>query len=221
MQAFQQVQHPNGLRPSGADLLGQLLGRCTLYRPEQGYGHSYSWPFKMTGFLIFQTGFKLPTHTHLQGWIRPSDIPGMEDLSGLSRELFSLWIKAACSESQLDLQGNREEDLAVEKEFFSKLHLFRQNLFKHGLELDQTTALIEKIMGLMQDWAKNQAEPVGDFNFGVKGAGALGADTLVIWLPKFARHEIRLQIEEACPSLSFVSSDLDLTDGLRVESKLT
>jgi mevalonate kinase len=243
VQAFQQAQAVKGIRPSGADLLAQIFGYCSLYQPDKKQCEAFKWPFKKTGFLIYQTGFKLPTHTHLAVYKNLSEISGISELNVLSQKLASLMKKASdliensdlieewkngpgVDQQEGRLRGAAREELAqavlnIEKDFFSGLREFRRTLFKHGLELNQTSALIQKIESLLRERAGRESEKDGELWFGVKGAGALGADTIVIWLPKEVQNEIRLEIERACPNLTYVSSELELIPGFVISARNT
>jgi len=55
-----------GLRPSGADLIGQLQGSLTFFDKGQGQISVKSWPFEDLEFFVIHTGNKVATHTHLQ-----------------------------------------------------------------------------------------------------------------------------------------------------------
>ena len=54
-----------GVPPSGADLLGQCLGRVSAFCLES-LATSFQWPFPCHGFFIVSTGHKLSTHKHLR-----------------------------------------------------------------------------------------------------------------------------------------------------------
>lgn len=55
-----------GLRPSGADLVGQLKGSFTFFEKRRGLISVKSWPFDDLEFFLFHTGNKVATHEHLK-----------------------------------------------------------------------------------------------------------------------------------------------------------
>lgn len=55
-----------GIRPSGADLLGQYLGGLTLINTLTNDHRQLTWNFSDLQFLVVKTGKKLATHEHLK-----------------------------------------------------------------------------------------------------------------------------------------------------------
>lgn len=55
-----------GLRPSGADLVGQLKGSFTFFEKRKGLISVKNWPFADLEFFLFHTGNKVATHEHLK-----------------------------------------------------------------------------------------------------------------------------------------------------------
>ncbi|WP_374028834.1 hypothetical protein [Bdellovibrio bacteriovorus] len=55
-----------GVRPSGADLVGQLKGSLTFFEKRQGLISIKGWPFENLEFYLIHTGNKVPTHEHLK-----------------------------------------------------------------------------------------------------------------------------------------------------------
>jgi mevalonate kinase len=60
------VTSPNGIRPSGYDLLAQQQQGCVFLNREQENAAQYTWPFSDLGFILVHTQKKLATHEHLQ-----------------------------------------------------------------------------------------------------------------------------------------------------------
>jgi mevalonate kinase len=52
-------------KPSGADLVTQLLGHVTHFNPEVYKSKSVTWPFSDLSFFVVSTGLKIKTHEHL------------------------------------------------------------------------------------------------------------------------------------------------------------
>lgn len=53
-------------RPSGADLVTQVLGQVTYFKNPVEDSKSYSWPFSDLSFFVISTGLKIQTHEHLE-----------------------------------------------------------------------------------------------------------------------------------------------------------
>lgn len=56
-----------GMPPSGADLISQLMGSgITYFAREKKELEAMDWPFENLDFVVFRTGVKLATHEHLK-----------------------------------------------------------------------------------------------------------------------------------------------------------
>lgn len=67
LEAYYEVAwNGQGLRPSGADLVGQLKGSLTFFEKRQGLIQVKSWPFSGLEFYLIHTGNKVATHEHLK-----------------------------------------------------------------------------------------------------------------------------------------------------------
>jgi hypothetical protein len=66
---YQDLATNSAVRPSGADLIGQVCGKMTYFHKNQGKIKTFSWPFSEIGFCILRTGFKLATHEHLKSLV--------------------------------------------------------------------------------------------------------------------------------------------------------
>ena len=62
---FDQTSELISIKPSGADLMIQLLGQITYFDPEITSSKSLNWVFPEIDFDIISTGIKVPTHDHL------------------------------------------------------------------------------------------------------------------------------------------------------------
>lgn len=76
-------------KPSGADLITQLLGQVTHFRTEVQNSKSQPWPFENLSFYLVSTGLKVATHEHLAKLDRTK----LEDLKPLSEKVISLFQK--------------------------------------------------------------------------------------------------------------------------------
>ena len=56
----------NNKKPSGADLIIQLLGQITYFNPDLQKSKSVFWPFPDLSFFVISTGLKINTHDHLE-----------------------------------------------------------------------------------------------------------------------------------------------------------
>lgn len=62
---FDQTSELKIIKPSGADLMIQLLGQITYFDPEIMPSKSLNWVFPEIDFDIISTGIKIATHDHL------------------------------------------------------------------------------------------------------------------------------------------------------------
>lgn len=76
------------IKPSGADLITQLMGKVTYFDPEVIHSKSLNWVFPEVGFDIISTGVKVPTHEHLA----TLDLKSLETLPDLSENVLSSYL---------------------------------------------------------------------------------------------------------------------------------
>lgn len=62
---FDQTEELKKTKPSGADLIIQLLGGVTYFNPDIAKSQTSEWIFPQVGFDIISTGLKIKTHEHL------------------------------------------------------------------------------------------------------------------------------------------------------------
>lgn len=78
LEAYYEVAwNGQGLRPSGADVVGQLKGSLTFFEKRQGLINVKSWPFAGLEFTLLHTGNKVATHEHLR-MLKKFDTSGLE-----------------------------------------------------------------------------------------------------------------------------------------------
>ena len=65
-----------GRKPSGADVVSQMVGGICIFTPSPFSVSSMTWPFADLDFMILRTGDRLETHKHL----RTLDLPDTSDL---------------------------------------------------------------------------------------------------------------------------------------------
>lgn len=67
--AYRQLESVSaeGLRPSGADLVGQYVGELCRFQMEPFHASGFKWPFVDHDIVLVRTGAKVPTHEHLRG----------------------------------------------------------------------------------------------------------------------------------------------------------
>lgn len=172
------------LRPSGADLLTQALGKVTLIHEDRSQSRSMEWQFADHGFFVISTGFKIATHEHIACLDRNS----LKDLKGPSEEVVGHY-----------LSGN--------------VHLFLPALQKWSSLLEQRGYLHADIAKL-RNQLQTKFEAFGyqsSAQFLIKPCGALGADVLVIIFEKHLKSQIQSVLAEI--GLQIVASDLDLMAG--------
>lgn len=76
------------IKPSGGDLMTQLLGHVTLFDPEVAHSKSFQWIFKDLQFDIISTGIKIPTHDHLS----TIDLNQLKRLCEFSEKIISAYL---------------------------------------------------------------------------------------------------------------------------------
>lgn len=94
------------IKPSGADLVTQLLGKVTYFDPEVTHSKSLGWVFPDLDFDIITTGVKVPTHDHLASL----DLKNLEPLCDIAEDVLSAY-----------LSMNQNNFLGSMKEWSSKL----------------------------------------------------------------------------------------------------
>lgn len=72
-------------KPSGADLVTQLLGRVTHFKSDVRQSKTFAWPFSSLSFYVVSTGIKVATHEHLSTLDRSK----LEDLRPLAKIVIS------------------------------------------------------------------------------------------------------------------------------------
>ena len=113
------------IKPSGADLVTQLLGRITYFDPEVTHSKSLNWVFPEIDFDIISTGVKVPTHEHLA----TLDLKMLEPLCDLCENTLSAYLSI-----DQDLFLNSMKDWSLKLAGLGLQH-------NHSLELKQ---LLEK-----------------------------------------------------------------------------
>ncbi|MBC7456658.1 MAG: hypothetical protein H7235_00150 [Bdellovibrionaceae bacterium] len=113
------------IKPSGADLITQLLGKVTYFDPEVIHSKSLNWIFPELEFDIISTGIKVATHDHLASL----NLKSLEPLCEMTENVLSAYLSV-----------NQNNFLAAMKQWSLKLiDLDLQH--NHSLDLKQ---LLEK-----------------------------------------------------------------------------
>lgn len=79
--------HPQGLQPSGYDLLFQLMGEVAYVDVTNNKYESMNWPFLNLKFAIVSTGVKQKTHEYLKQ-LKQEQLVGLAELSGSAVKAF-------------------------------------------------------------------------------------------------------------------------------------
>ena len=164
---YRALTRAEALPPSGADLVAQWMGGVIYLDPEKNECAQLREVFPWERLLIFsaahQAGRKVATHEHLKiikdrEILEPSS-PFLRETSAITREAFS--VISAGGEGQ---SGD---------EFGKLLNSYGDVLSRFDLEIEATTAdreSLRKVPGVL----------------GVKGAGAMQSDCVIVWLKKDA-----------------------------------
>ena len=76
------------IKPSGADLIIQLMGKITYFEPDVTRSKSMNWVFPDLDFDIIATGVKVPTHAHLASL----NLKSLEPLCDLSESVLNSYL---------------------------------------------------------------------------------------------------------------------------------
>ncbi|MBC87621.1 MAG: hypothetical protein CL677_10640 [Bdellovibrionaceae bacterium] len=166
--------------PSGADIIGQMVGGITEFEPDPFRIKKHTWNFENISFVILKTENKVKTHEHLR------------DLGELDTDNFKAIAKQA-------VNAMNDSDQLL---FVKSIEQYQSLLQEQKLVCRETVSLVNNLKG-------------SDNIIGVKGCGALGADTLLVLCEK--GNVDRVQSMAPVVGLKYVASDQDLGGGLKVE----
>ena len=110
---------------SGADLIGQMLGGISLITPKTETATRLKWNFNDLEFILFHTGQKLATHTHLQ--------------KSAPVATGKAWAQAVADVKQ----GIQESQAAL---LLQGIVAYRECLQAAGLEAQHTSDLLRKLL---------------------------------------------------------------------------
>ena len=71
----------SGYKPSGADLISQMLGKVCLFTPEPFHANSMDWPFSDLDFFLIKTDMSLNTWEHLSRVKIDNSFSNLSDLT--------------------------------------------------------------------------------------------------------------------------------------------
>jgi len=116
-------------KPSGADLVIQVLGNVVFFANPVEESKSMSWPFRNLSFFIISTGFKIKTHEHLETLDRKKlfELPSLsqnvlESFLARDESLFLEHLKNWSKKlNELSLQHTDVSKIKTELELFSKI----------------------------------------------------------------------------------------------------
>jgi len=97
-----------GIRPSGADIVGQHQGSITYFDPSAGKIESCSLHFSNIELRFVQTGLKIPTHEHLESL-------GDFSSEALAQILPSLWLAVKEGDEARFISGVQDYSEALQK----------------------------------------------------------------------------------------------------------
>lgn len=111
-------------KPSGADIVTQLLGSVTIFANEKSY--SANWPFENYEILIFKTKTKIKTYEHLS-----------QDLGISNRDLVSL--QEQVNSVKTSLQNQKIDNM------IDGINQYHNILFGLGLVSENTQKILQEI----------------------------------------------------------------------------
>ena len=166
--------YPNGLVPSGADLIAQLIGGITLFEQQKKRLLKFENPFEHLTYVIIRTNVKIATHEHLHHLLEQLKPNHSEaGIEGNRTRLKSHYDFEPLKE--IVLNAERAIQQHEEYTFCEAINQYHFALDQLGLIASHTQVLIQKI----QDYPNLKA---------CKGCGALGADILLAIVPVEERN---------------------------------
>lgn len=120
---FDQNEQLRKIKPSGADLVTQLVGGVTHFNQDVLKSKIHEWPFANMGFDIISTGFKVATHEHLENL----DLNQIKDLPDVSHHVINAF-------------ADGDQDT-----FLSSLEEWTEKLRRKGLQHNHSNELVEKL----------------------------------------------------------------------------
>ncbi len=129
------------IKPSGADLIIQLLGHVTYFANPVENSKPTLWPFQELSFFIISTGLKIQTHKHLENLNRDC----LEDLPKLSAKVIQSYFKKDQDEFLTHLKIWVQE--------LQKLSLIHSDILdlKNNLEKNENISLVKPCGALGAD----------------------------------------------------------------------
>jgi mevalonate kinase len=89
LEAYQDFSYDGqGARPSGYDVLAQMLGGVVYIDKQHSICQKMFWPFCDVDFLLIHSGQKLATHCHLQSLVLPQKMEPLIDIVQQTKAAF-------------------------------------------------------------------------------------------------------------------------------------
>jgi mevalonate kinase len=88
LQTYKNLHSDQKVKPSGMDLVFQLLGGVTLADQKLNLFQNFDWNFSNLDFLLISSGLKVQTHDHL-AQLDPESLTELPDLSNLICGLYA------------------------------------------------------------------------------------------------------------------------------------
>lgn len=152
LKAYRDLHQGKSVRPSGADLVAQTCGYVTAFERRSGRIQLFSWPFAHLSFVIFATGRKLATHTHLGGLQEYGESGLPTRFEGLDHSSTAVWHAMA---------------RVTEGPFVFALNEFAHALAALGLQTVETSKQVVEL----KKWPGVRV---------AKGCGAMGSDAILV-----------------------------------------
>lgn len=166
--------------PSGVDLVTQVLGGYCVTEWWKNRFETQAWSFENWDWMVGLTGHKVKTHEHLR------------DLKSLE------WDEVG----RINGKIVKAFEISDELGFLGSMMDWRKFLLKSGLEVENTTQIIEKMTSVPGVLA-------------AKGCGALGSDAVFVLFEKGARENVEKALKPLVQKLIF-SSQVSLL-GMKVD----
>jgi mevalonate kinase len=123
---FKYAWNGQGMRPSGADLIGQFKGLLTLFDKQSENVSLKFWPFEDLDFFVVHTGNKVATHEHLRE---------VSEFDSSKLHLIFRMIQRGLDETDSEL-------------FVEGVNQYAKELERLGLTCEETLEMLKSIRGL-------------------------------------------------------------------------
>lgn len=89
IELYQSFNIKTGIKPSGADLIGQMHQGIHYFYPNKNIQKKHPWPFDDLSLILFHTNKKLATHEHLQTLKIKNNLSKLQNIADNAYQAFT------------------------------------------------------------------------------------------------------------------------------------